>query len=85
MAVCHNWPGYSGSVLAGIAGVLGAPLLHSLNPGVYTLEVFIAICAAVFGRFRSIPFAVLGALTIAVISDLVISYWHWASNVAWLQ
>ena len=71
-----------GSVLAGVAGVVGAPLLHSLNPGVYTLEVFIAICAAVLGRFRSIPLAVLGAVLISIISDLVISYWGWASNVA---
>jgi branched-subunit amino acid ABC-type transport system permease component len=70
-----------GSVLAGVAGVVGAPLLHSLNTGVYTLEVFIAVCAAVIGRFRSVPLAVLGALSISVISDLVISYWHWASNV----
>jgi ABC-type branched-subunit amino acid transport system permease subunit len=52
-----------------------------LNTGVYTLEVFIAVCAAVLGRFRSVPLAVLGALSISVISDLVISYWHWASNV----
>jgi branched-subunit amino acid ABC-type transport system permease component len=70
-----------GSVLAGVAGVVGAPLLHSLNTGVYTLVVFIAVCAAVLGRFRSIPLAVVGAVSIFVISDLVISYWHWASNV----
>jgi branched-subunit amino acid ABC-type transport system permease component len=70
-----------GSVLAGIAGVVGAPLLHSLDTGIYTLEVFIAVCAAVLGRFRSIPLAVVGAISISVISDLVISYWHWASNV----
>jgi len=70
-----------GSVLAGVAGVAGAPLLHSLNTGVYTLVVFVAVCAAVLGRFRSIPLAVVGAISISVISDLVISYWHWASNV----
>ena len=70
-----------GTVFAGIAGIAGAPLLHAMNPDNYTFAVFIAICGAVLGSFRSVPMAFVGALVISLISDVVLSYWSWASGV----
>ena len=70
-----------GTVLAGAAGVVGAPLLHSLTPDVYTFALFVAICGAVLGRFQSVFWAAAGVLLISLISDVIVSYWTWASNV----
>ena len=70
-----------GTVLAGVVGVVGAPLLHALNSDNYVFAVFIAICAAVIGGFRSVLLAAVGVVAISLISDLVLSYWTWASNV----
>ena len=74
-----------GAVLAGLAGVAGAPLLHSLDPDVYTFAVFIAICAAVLGRFQSVFWAAAGVVAISLVSDLILSYWNWASSVPGLS
>jgi branched-subunit amino acid ABC-type transport system permease component len=70
-----------GTVLAGVVGVVGAPLLHALNSDNYVFAVFIATCAAVIGGFRSVLWAAVGVVAISLISDLVFSYWTWASNV----
>jgi branched-subunit amino acid ABC-type transport system permease component len=70
-----------GTVLAGVVGVVGAPLLHALNSDNYVFAVFIATCAAVIGGFRSVLLAALGVVAISFVSDLVFSYWPWASNV----
>ena len=70
-----------GTVLAGVAGVVGSPLLHSLDPDVYTFALFVAICGAVLGRFQSVFWAAAGVILISLVSDLVVSYWTWASNV----
>lgn len=70
-----------GSVLAGLAGVAGAPLLHTLDPNIYTFAVFIAICGSVMGRFRSVIWASVGVLIISLLSDLVLSYSTWASSI----
>ena len=43
-----------GTVLAGIAGVVGSPILRALDPNTYALAVFVAIAAAVVGGFRSV-------------------------------
>jgi ABC-type branched-subunit amino acid transport system ATPase component/branched-subunit amino acid ABC-type transport system permease component len=63
-----------GVVLAGISGVVGAPILNSLNPGIYLLAVFTAAAAAVVGRFRSIPWTFAGGLLLGIAMALVFRY-----------
>ena len=50
-----------GTMLAGIAGVVGSPILRALDPNTYALAVFVAIAAAVVGGFRSVGLAFVGA------------------------
>jgi ABC-type branched-subunit amino acid transport system ATPase component/branched-subunit amino acid ABC-type transport system permease component len=63
-----------GTVLAGLAGVVGAPILQSLRIEVFTLTMFIAAAAVVFGRLRSVPLAYLGGLLLGVVQAWVSSY-----------
>src|SRR5438094_419098 len=39
-----------GTMLAGVAGVVGSPILRSIDPNTFSLAVFVAIAAAVVGR-----------------------------------
>src|SRR4051794_8538811 len=68
-----------GTVLAGIAGVVGSPILRALDPNTYALAVFVAIAAAVVGGFRSVLLAFAGAMFVAVASNLTFSYATFAS------
>jgi len=63
-----------GTTVCGLAGVAGAPLLGSLIPETFTLFVFIASAAAVFGGLRSIPLAFAGGMIIGVLRNLVPGY-----------
>lgn len=54
------------STLAGLAGVLLAPLYFILDGNTYTLLIIAAIAAAAVGRFVSIPFTLLGGLLLGV-------------------
>ena len=49
-------------ILAGLAGVVGAPVFANLAPGTYTLVLFVAAAAAVLGGLRSVPLAFAGGL-----------------------
>ena len=46
-----------GTMLAGLAGVIGAPVFNSLESNQYNVFMFIATAAAVVGGLRSIPLA----------------------------
>ncbi|CUU56657.1 Branched-chain amino acid ABC-type transport system, permease component [Parafrankia irregularis] len=70
-----------GTVLAGIAGVVGSPILRVLNPDAYALAVFVAIAAAVVGGFRSVPLAFAGAVLVAVASNLTYSWAGFAQDI----
>ena len=70
-----------GTVLAGIAGVVGSPILRALDPNTYALAVFVAIAAAVVGGFRSVLLAFAGAMFVAVASNLTFSYATFASDI----
>ncbi|HEY3669589.1 MAG TPA: ABC transporter permease [Acidimicrobiia bacterium] len=70
-----------GTVLAGIAGVVGSPILRALDPNTYALAVFVAIAAAVVGGFRSVLLAFLGAMFVAVASNLTFSYATFAADI----
>jgi branched-subunit amino acid ABC-type transport system permease component/ABC-type branched-subunit amino acid transport system ATPase component len=69
-----------GSFLAGLAGVLLAPLF-TLDPFTFTTVVLISTPAVVLARFRSLPVAILGGLMIGVIQNLVVGYAAFAQNI----
>jgi ABC-type branched-subunit amino acid transport system ATPase component/branched-subunit amino acid ABC-type transport system permease component len=63
-----------GTVLAGLAGVVGAPILQSLRIDVFNLTMFIAAAAVVLGRLKSVPLAFVGGLSLGVVIAWVYSY-----------
>jgi ABC-type branched-subunit amino acid transport system ATPase component/branched-subunit amino acid ABC-type transport system permease component len=62
-----------GTGLAGLAGVLGAPIL-SLGPDSFTQLMLISASAAVFARLRSIPIAFVSGIGLGVVQNLVAGY-----------
>jgi branched-subunit amino acid ABC-type transport system permease component len=70
-----------GTMLAGVAGVVGSPILRSIDPNTYSLAVFVAIAAAVVGGFRSVGLAFVGAVFVAVASNLTFTYATFAENL----
>jgi ABC-type branched-subunit amino acid transport system ATPase component/branched-subunit amino acid ABC-type transport system permease component len=62
-----------GSFLAGVAGVLLAPLF-TLNPPTFTTVVLVSTAAVVLARFRSLPVAFAGGLGIGVVQNLIAGY-----------
>jgi len=63
------------SVVAGLAGVLLAPLnLGSIQDRQYTVLVVAAIAAAVFARLRSLPLAILGGLLLGLGQSLIVKF-----------
>lgn len=69
-----------GCLLAGAAGVVGAPLF-SLVPATYTSLLFIAATAAVLGQLKSIPITFLAGLGIGVTQAWVAGYVSFADTV----
>lgn len=70
-----------GTFLAGLAGVVGAPVFNSLQPNSYTSAMIVAIAAAVIGGLRSAPIAALGGLLLGVTQNLVTGYATFAKGV----
>src|SRR6478735_5516701 len=70
-----------GTMLAGLAGVVGAPIIGTLQESTFNLVMFIAAAAAVIGGLRSIPLAFLGGLLIGVAQNLVRRYAPFAQNI----
>lgn len=62
------------SGLAGLAGVMLAPLFPALSPIEYTLLLMAALAGAVFGRLRSLSLAVVGALLTGIGQNLIIKW-----------
>jgi ABC-type branched-subunit amino acid transport system ATPase component/branched-subunit amino acid ABC-type transport system permease component len=73
-----------GVTLAGLTGILAAPVL-ALAPGSYTAIFFVAATAAVIGGLRSLPLALLGGLLIGVGQNLVAGYATFAQSVVGLS
>ena len=63
-----------GTVLAGLAGVVGAPVLNTLDVNNYNVAMFIAAAAVVLGALRSVPLAFAGGLFLGVAQSLVGKY-----------
>ncbi len=62
------------TTLAGLAGVLGAPLLSLAAPNNYTEAMLVSAAAAVFARFTSIPLAFTFGLGLGVAQNLLAGY-----------
>jgi ABC-type branched-subunit amino acid transport system ATPase component/branched-subunit amino acid ABC-type transport system permease component len=71
-----------GTVMAGLAGVAGAPIFNSLTSSTYLYVLLVATAAAVLGGMRSVPLAALGGLFIGAIQSLVAGYASFASSIA---
>lgn len=63
-----------GTTLAALAGVVGAPVLGSLDASTYTVVVFVATAAAIGGRLTSIPIAFTCGMGLGVAQNLVAGY-----------
>ena len=70
-----------GTMLAGLAGVIGAPVFNSLEPNLYNVFMFIATAAAVVGGLRSIPLAFAGGVALGVITSWVGRYATFAQDI----
>jgi ABC-type branched-subunit amino acid transport system ATPase component/branched-subunit amino acid ABC-type transport system permease component len=70
-----------GTTLACIAGIVGAPIINSLDPTSYTTVVFVATAAVVVGGFRSIPLAFAAGLALGVAQNLVAGYASFAQSI----
>ena len=70
-----------GTSLASVAGIIGAPILNSLDPTTYVTVVFVATAAVVVGGFRSIPLAFAAGLALGVVQNLVAGYASFAQSI----
>lgn len=69
-----------GALLAGLAGVLLAPLF-TLNAPTFTSVVLISTPAVILAGFRSLPVAFLGGLAIGVVQNLIAGYADFAKGI----
>ena len=70
-----------GTMLAGLAGVIGAPVFNSLESNQYNVFMFIATAAAVVGGLRSIPLAFAGGVALGVVTSWVGRYATFAQDI----
>jgi len=71
----------TGTTLACVAGIVGAPIINSLDPVSYITVVFVATAAAAIGGFRSIPLAFAAGLALGVAQNLVAGYATFAQSI----
>jgi ABC-type branched-subunit amino acid transport system ATPase component/branched-subunit amino acid ABC-type transport system permease component len=71
-----------GTVMAGVAGVAGAPIFNSLSSATYLYVLLVATAAAVLGGLRSVPLAALGGLFIGAVQSLVAGYATFAQQIS---
>jgi len=71
-----------GTVLAALAGVVGAPILGTIGTDPFIAVTFVASAAVVIGGLRSIPLAFVGGLALGVAQNLVTGYAKFASQIA---
>lgn len=70
------------SFMAGLAGVLLAPLYSNLSSDHFTTLLVAAIAAAAFGRLTNLPLAVVGGLGLGVGQELLAGYLPLNSQLA---
>jgi ABC-type branched-subunit amino acid transport system ATPase component/branched-subunit amino acid ABC-type transport system permease component len=71
-----------GTLMAALAGVVGAPIFASLSSSTYLSIMLIAVAGGVLGGFRSVPLAAVGGLFLGALTSLVAGYATFASNIA---
>jgi branched-chain amino acid transport system permease protein len=59
------------SFMAGLAGVLLAPIITSVNPSTYILIIVPAVVVACFGRLSSIPLTLAGGIAFGLLEKLI--------------
>ena len=70
-----------GTMLAGFAGVIGAPVLNTLKDFQFNFFMFAAAAAAVIGGLRSIPLAFAGGMFIGILTNLTVEYADFADDI----
>ncbi len=71
-----------GTVMAGIAGVAGAPIFNSLTSSTYLYVLLVAVAAVALGGLESVPLAALGGLIVGAIQSLVAGYATFAQSIS---
>ena len=71
-----------GTILAGLAGVVGAPILGSISSNSFIAVMFVAAAAVVVGGLRSIPVAFVAGMFLGVAENLVTGYATFASLIS---
>jgi ABC-type branched-subunit amino acid transport system ATPase component/branched-subunit amino acid ABC-type transport system permease component len=80
-----RWAWVIGTMLAAVAGVVGAPIIGQLNISSFVTITFVASAAAVLGGLRSIPIAFAGGLLLGVLENLVVGYVGFAKDIVGLN
>ncbi len=62
------------SLIAGLAGVLLAPLFAQVNSNNFTILIVAALAAAAFGKLSSIPLTLLGGVGLGVLGGILAGY-----------
>lgn len=62
------------SFLAGLAGVLLAPLFDSVDSLTFTILIVAATAAAAFGRLSSLPLTLVGGIVLGTVQQVVAGY-----------
>jgi branched-chain amino acid transport system permease protein len=62
------------SLLAGLAGVLLAPIYAALDPSYFTALLVAAIAAAAVGGFASLPLTLVGGVALGVVQEVIGGY-----------
>lgn len=70
-----------GTMLAALAGVVGAPILGAISSNAYISVMFVASAAVVVGALRSIPIAFAAGALLGVAENLVTGYAKFASYI----
>jgi branched-subunit amino acid ABC-type transport system permease component len=70
------------SFMAGLAGVLIAPVYNTVLAGDFTALLIAAIAAAAFGRLTNIPLALVGGLFLGIVQGILAGYLPAGSIVA---
>ncbi|HVM65473.1 MAG TPA: ATP-binding cassette domain-containing protein [Acidimicrobiales bacterium] len=70
-----------GTMLAALAGVVGAPILGAISSNAFISVMFVASAAVVVGALRSIPIAFAAGALLGVAENLVTGYAKFASYI----
>jgi ABC-type branched-subunit amino acid transport system ATPase component/branched-subunit amino acid ABC-type transport system permease component len=70
-----------GTMLAALAGVVGAPILGAISSNAFISVMFVASAAVVVGALRSIPIAFAAGALLGIAENLVTGYAKFASYI----